>query len=212
MRGSGKTYAEIQKVIGVNIPKGTLSYWCRLVNLNEKQQKRISDLKFKNLKIARAKALTVNKKIREGYLRSVELRNVHLSKFLDNKDIKKMLLAMLYLGEGAKWKSHRGLQLGSSSPDILRLYVKLLRDCFNVSEKRLTAMIYYRADQNLGNLINFWSKVTGIPIGSFYKSKPDKRTKGKKTWDDYHGVCAVMGPGTDIQLELEAIAKMFFRN
>lgn len=211
LRGNGKTYTEIQKIIGTHIPKSTLSCWCGQVELNDKQRKRISDLKLNNLKIARAKALITNKQNRVDYLRSIELRITHLGKFLRDKNIKKILLAMLYLGEGAKWKSHRGLQLGNSNPDIMKLYIKLLKDCFGVSPKQLTAIVYYRADQNFSQLVEFWSGITKIPKGSFYKSKPDKRTKNKKTWDGYYGVCAVMGPGTDIQLELEAIAKMFFR-
>ena len=86
---------------------------------------------------------------------------------------------MLYLGEGAKWKSHRGLQLGNSNPDIMKLDIKLLKDCFGVSPKQLTAIVYYRADQNFSQLVEFWSGITKIPKGSFYKSKPDKRTKNK---------------------------------
>ena len=177
LRGNGKTYTEIQKIIGTHIPKSTLSCWCGQVELNDKQRKRISDLKLNNLKIARAKALITNKQNRVDYLRSIELRITHLGKFLRDKNIKKILLAMLYLGEGAKWKSHRGLQLGNSNPDIMKLYIKLLKDCFGVSPKQLTAIVYYRADQNFSQLVEFWSGITKIPKGSFYKSKPDKRTK-----------------------------------
>ena len=195
LRKIGKTYSEIQKIVGKDISKSTLSCWCGKIPLNKKQRGRITDLMFTNLKNARTKAIVVNKQKRINYLRSIESRNTHLVKFLDDNNVRKLLLAMLYLGEGAKWKSHRGLQLGSSNPEIIKLYLSLLQDCFNVSKKQLTVMIYYRADQNLNNLVRFWSMVTGIPTTNFYKSKPDERTRGVKTREGYYGVCAIFGPG-----------------
>lgn len=212
LRKEGYTYAEIKRSLNTDIPKSTLSYWCRGIIMNKIQQNRIGVLRLKNIKLAQEKAHVVHKLNRNHYLKSLELRNTHLKKFLKNNEIAKLLLAMLYLGEGAKWKSHRGLQLGSSNPEIVKLYLNLLERCFNVNRKKLTAMIYHRMDQNLGTLIQFWSKCTGIPALNFYKSKPDVRTRGRKTWKEYRGVCAIFGPNTDIQLELEAIAKMFFRN
>ena len=212
LRKKGRTYGEINKIVHSNIPKSTLSYWCKGIVMNKTQQKRRVILQLKNIKRAQEKARAVHKKNRDRYLKSIESRNTHLEKFLKKKEIAKLLLAMLYLGEGAKWKSHRGLQLGSSNPEIVKLYLKLLEQCFGVRRKTLKAMIYHRADQNLNSLIRFWSKCIGIPALNFYKSKPDVRTKGQKTWKEYRGVCAVFGPGTDIQLELETIAKLFFRN
>jgi len=211
LRKLGKTYSEIKKELGVPLPKSTLSYWCRGIILNPKQQNRVRALQLKNIKIAQEKAHIVHKQKRADYLNKLEKRNEHLAKFLSNDNIGKLLLAMLYLGEGAKWKSHRGLQLGSSSPEIMKLYLNLLERCFKVSRKNLTAMVYYRADQNLNSLIQFWSNMLGIPKEKFYRSKPDARTQGRKTWSDYHGVCAVFGPSTEIQLELEIIAKLFSR-
>lgn len=212
LRKGGHTYAEIKNALGADIPKSTLSHWLRGIELSDEQKNRIGSLRLNNIKKAQEKALVINKQKRTAYLKSLELRNIYLKKFLKDNDIARLLLAMLYLGEGAKWKSHRGLQLGSSNPDIMRLYLSLLERCFGVNRKKLTAMIYHRADQNLASLICFWSEYIRIPKANFYKSKPDMRTSGRKTWEDYHGVCAVFGPGTEIQLELELIAKMFFEN
>ena len=69
--------------------------------------------------------------------------------------------------------------------------------------------ICYRADQDIEILEKFWSKSTGIPLGNFYKTKPDARTIGKPTKKlDYKGVCVIMGSTTKVQLELELVAKM----
>ena len=210
LRKDGLTYSEIRKSTGINIPKSTLSYWCKGVVLEKKFKNRISMLRFENIRYARDRAIVVNKLKRINYLKSIESRNNTLYKYVSDINVKKLLLAMLYLGEGAKWKSHSGLQLGNANPEVIKLYLNLLQCCYKVNRKKLTAMVSYRVDQDLTELIKFWSSVSGIPIENFYRNNPDQRTKGKATRIDYHGVCAIYGPNTEIQLELEAIARMLF--
>lgn len=120
---------------------------------------------------------------------------------------------MLYLGEGAKLKSHRGLMLGSSDPRIIRLHIKLLAACYRIAREKLKCRISYRADQDLNTLQKYWSEITGIPLETFYKSKPDPRTIGKPTKClDYKGVCVVMCSGTSIQLELDIITDIILES
>ena len=209
LRKKGKTYSEIIKIIGKNIPKGTLSSWLCGVALSPVQKKHIEQLREKNLNYARSKAVVVNKKNRERFIKRLVDKNVYLVREFKKTDTLKLLLAMLYLGEGAKWKTHRGLQLGSSDPHIIKVYLSLLERCYNVDRKILKVSIFYRADQKLDDLISFWSNITRIPINNFYRSKPDLRTVGKPTRVGYYGVCAICGPGTEIQLELHEIAQLF---
>lgn len=211
LRKEGKTYAEIRKITGAfNLPKSTLSYWCGGVPLSKELKEKIDLLQVENAKRGRAKAVIVNREKRIAYLGSIEKRIAHLTEHLSDVNTKKLLLAMLYLGEGAKWKSHRSLQLGNANPEVIKLYLNLLESCYGVDRGKLTAMIFHRADQDLTKLIEFWSNTSGIPTKNFYRNKPDSRTIGKPTIANYYGVCAIFGPNTDIQLELEAIAKMLF--
>ena len=64
----------------------------------------------------------------------------------------KMILSVLYLGEGTKWKGHSGMVLGSSDPNIILLYIKLLEICYGINHKKLKCRVSYRADQNLKSL------------------------------------------------------------
>ena len=126
-----------------------------------------------------------------------------------SRDVAKIALAMLYLGEGAKRRSHRGLMLGSSDPLIATLYIALLERCYDIRKANLKCRISYRADQNIDALENYWSHITGIPRKNFYKTIPDPRTSGKKTIKhNYHGVCVITCRGTDVQLELEQITHL----
>ena len=208
LRKKGKTYSEIQNELNVRIPKSTISTWCRKVILPYWYKKKIIKLNNKNSKKALSIAWAINKQKRENFLKKVRQEaTIILRKF--NRESYKIALAMLYLGEGAKWKSHSGLLLGSSDPLIILLYISLLEKCYKIKKNKLRCRISYRADQNIQELEAYWSNITGIPKENFYKTKPDPRTIGKRTKkSDYKGVCVVSCAGSHIQIELEEIARL----
>lgn len=209
LRAKGKTYSEIKQTLGLSIPKSTMAEWCRNVKLPDSYWKKLDKINKYNYIKARKAAWLANKQKRERFLSELLKNNNILKSKIRDKDILKIILAILYLGEGAKWKAHHGLMLGSSDPNIINLYIRLLYACYNIKPNQLKCRVSHRADQNLKVLEKFWSKTTGIPLGNFYKSVPDPRTKGKPTKrNDYKGVCVVTCGGTHIQLELETIPKI----
>jgi len=193
------------------MPKSTLSNWCQNIVLPIWYNKKIEELNRKSFTKAQAMAWASTKKKRELYLKGVRKEaSTILKKF--NQEGLKIALAMLYLGEGAKWKSHSGLSLGSSDPHIILLYMALLKKCYSIETRALKCRISYRADQDINELEKYWSTVTAISRENFYKTKPDPRTKGKKTKkSDYKGVCVLTCAGAKIQLELEEITKLLYR-
>src|SRR3989344_735649 len=145
---------------------------------------------------------------RELFLGKVRQEAAQVLRKLDSENLK-IVLAMLYLGEGAKWKSHSGLMLGSSDSQIILLYISLLKKCYKIKLSQLKCRISYRADQKINELEKYWSRITGISTKNFYKTKPDPRTVGKETKKtDYKGVCVISCAGSHIQLELEEITNL----
>ena len=211
LRTRGNTYSEIQRALDISIPKSTLSDWCQNVALPNWYNAKIQELNNKGLKKAQAMAWASIKRKRELYLKKVRRDAAAvLRKF--NQEGLKIALAMLYLGEGAKWKGHSGLMLGSSDSNIILLYISLLKKCYKIKPTQLKCRISYRVDQNIRELEKYWSTITKIPQGNFYKTKPDPRTKGKRTKKvDYKGVCVLTCAGAKIQLELEEIAKLLLQ-
>lgn len=211
LRAKGKTYSEIQKTLGVSMPKSTLSSWCQNVVLPDWYNAKIRELNNKNFTKAQTMAWASSKKKRELYLKEVRREASKILKKFNQEGLK-VALAMLYLGEGAKWKGHSGLSLGSSDPNIILLYISLLKKCYNIGTESLRCRISYRADQDINELEKYWSATTTISRESFYKTKPDPRTKGKKTKKiDYKGVCVLTCAGAKIQLELEEITKLLYK-
>ncbi len=208
LRGEGKTYLEIKSILNINLPKSTLSEWCQGIKLPDWYNDKIKELNSKSLSKAQKMAFISNKNKRELFLKIISEQASKVASSLDKKNLK-IILATLYLAEGAKWKGHSGLMLGSSDPDIILLYMELLGRCYDIKPIELKCRISYRADQDILKLESFWSKITDIPLKNFYKTKPDPRTIGKKTQNkEYRGVCVLTCKGVKIQLELEQIMKI----
>ena len=191
LRKKGHTYGEIRKILELKIPKSTLSDWCSRVSLSYQQKLDIDKKIISNINRGRSIALEVIRVRREAYLKSVEKRVIHLKNKLQNKDIAKIALAMLYLGEGSKRKNS-SIMLGNSDPEIISLFLRLMRYCYNIDESKFRCTLQCRADQNTKKLEKFWSVITKIPLNKFYKTQIDPRTIGKKTKKpEYKGVCRI---------------------
>ncbi len=211
LRSGGKTYTEIRQALNLSMPKSTLSNWCQGVILPNWYTAKIRELNRKSFKKAQIMAWASVRRKRELFLDKVWQEATKVIKKLNLENLK-IVLAMLYLGEGAKWKGHSGLLLGSSDPQVILLYISLLEKCYKIKPSQLKCRISYRADQNIRKLEKYWSDITGIPKENFYKTKPDPRTKGKKTKkNDYKGVCVITCAVSHIQLELEEIAKILLK-
>ncbi len=207
LRESGKTYKEINDELGVNIPKSTLSYICRGVSMGADYDLRMKRVSIERLGYFRELALEKNKEIQDRRRQVLVEKSSFASERINELEVAKIALSMLYLGEGSKWNSRRGLSLVSSDPKIAKLYLDLLKFCFDINRSNLRYRVQHRADQDSVNLINFWSSHLGIDQSLFYRSYVDKRTIGKKTKKiNYMGVCSIYGGGTEIQLELEYIS------
>jgi hypothetical protein len=210
LRKQGKTYSEIQESLNVVIPKSTLSYWCRGIKLSKKYFERIRKITLRNAQKGREIALVVNRAKREKYLRSVADRNKHLVNVLKNKDIAKIVLAILYLGEGGK-NQKGSLLFGNSDPFVISLFLHLLRFCYDVDERKFRCTLQCRADQNIKKLEKFWSQITKIPLTQFYKARVDPRTIGRPSRKkDYKGVCRIDYLSADLYIELMQIPKIIY--
>lgn len=208
LRASGKLYPEIVDHLKINIPKSTLSYWCRGILLPEEAARRARRLQAAGLMNARKRASVVHKEKRKNYFALLSEKNKKLPKIIENGAVTKIALAMLFLGEGTK--TNRGsLTFGNSNPYIIALFLKLLRQVYKVNENKLHCTVQCRADQNTTELETFWSAVTKVPLKRFYKTRIDPRTIGKPSRKlDYKGVCRVDYFSADVYNELKVIIEL----
>ncbi len=212
LRAKGWSLGEIN--LKMKIPKNTLSGWFKDILLSKEQNKRIEKKMLASAAIGREVASKLLREKMEKWKEDIRNSVNHFENvFLENPEFGKIVCGLLYLCEGAKYPSTRCLVFGNSDPWIIRCFINLLRNSFNIDEEKLRCRIMYRYDQNLKELNKYWSNVTGIPLHNFYNSKPDSRTKGKSTLKkDYKGICAIHYLSTNLQFELQSIGEIIIKS
>jgi hypothetical protein len=212
LRTEGKTYSEIRNRINLQVPKSTLSEWCKHTVLPENYRASIDELNIQNLGKARATAVMMNKVKREKFFENIRKINEPLSQKIHEGDTAKIALSMLCLGEASKSKSKGGsFVLGNSDPRIIVLFLELLKVCFQFDIEKVRCTVQCRADQDESKLKEYWQQVTQIPVKYFYKSRIDPRTIGKPTLrEGYQGVLRVDYFDKKVQLELESLADLVY--
>lgn len=84
---------------------------------------------------------------------------------------------MLYWAEGSLGENNHTVDLANSDPKMIRIFLLFLRIICGIDEKRLRVFLYCYANQNIDEVIDFWKKLTKIPVSQF--SKPYIRTDYK---------------------------------
>lgn len=211
LRSQGKTYKEIKELLGVEIPKSTLSDWSRNISLPKSYLVKINSLMLENITKARSIALKANKIKRDKYLNEITKLNLPIAKNIQNIRTAKIALAMLCLGEGSKSTKRTSFYFGNSDPNIIVIFLELLKKCFYFDIKKVRCTVQCRADQDTYALEKFWRQVTGIPKDFFYTPRIDPRTIGKPTLNsNYKGVLRIDYFDNSVRLELESLANLVY--
>ena len=181
--------------------------WCKNVDLPPEYEDKLRNLNLVNLKKMRQVYLQNKDERLNKFYQDVEQKNKRIFQlYKNNLEVGKLILAVLYLAEGAKSKS--SIMFGNSDSLVIILFINLMRKCYKIDESKFRCTVQCRADQNIPDLERFWSGVTKIPLGQFYKARVDKRTIGQVSRKkDYKGVCRIDYFSADLDRELKYIAK-----
>lgn len=208
LRSSGSTYAEICDKLGTKIPKSTLNGWVRHITPPDSYQMKLAQISRSHLDKVRLYAVAKNKMILNARLDKLRSKNKHLISKID-KSTGIIILSMLYWAEGTKYPSHRNLQFGNSDPGMIKLYITLLRLCFDIDEPKFRLAVQCRSDQNQDDLSDYWAEITAIPRVQHYKPRVDSRSIGKPTKKkSYKGVCVIDYFDSSLQCELQYFGQL----
>ncbi|MFZ2199229.1 MAG: helix-turn-helix domain-containing protein [Microgenomates group bacterium] len=201
LRSSGQSYREISETLSVN--KSTLNGWLKNIPLTPDQKYEL-DTKWKEGMVkARMRSLEVKKEAKQ---KNIIENQVQAAKFIKtltlNNSTLELFLAGLYLGDG--FKTNGRLGLGNANPQLVLLFINLIRKLYKIDESKLRAEIFGRADQNPEKLVNYWSQLLQIPKHQFHHTQLDARAT-KPTRDNYYGVCAVNYSSVNLQRHILAI-------
>ena len=210
LRRRGYSLRKVEAETG--IPRSTLSGWFRHVSLSPTYVRRLEGNRLEGLKRARSLASAWHKEQKKLRQARAQRNAEDIVEALDLTDIKilKVILAGLYMGEGAKRDGD--LVLASSNPVIVKFYVAALCKAYNITRKNFKSELQIRSDQNGQELMKFWLNTLHLPNSSMGSIHKDPRTRLKKTWPGYKGVCLVSGGGSAVQRELLYLGGALFEH
>jgi len=147
---------------------------------------------YPNLEKARARAATMKRSETAERRRTLKDICAYAKQEIENIEVAKIALAMLYLGEGSKSRKKSIVTFANSDPKVIALFLRLLRASFRLDERKFRCTVQCRADQDSDDLRSYWMTITEVPIELFYKTQVDPRTVGKPTLKpDYKGVLRI---------------------
>jgi hypothetical protein len=164
LRRLGLSYTEIAAVIPVS--KGTLSGWCRDVELRADHVARLASMRPQTTvgPVLRARNAARVETIREAA--RTEALGLAADPFW-------VAGVSLYWAEGAK--RHNDVAFANSDPEMVRIFIQWARLYLDLAQDRFTAKLHLHDGQSEKERKAFWSDVTGIPESDFRKTfiKPE---------------------------------------
>ncbi len=175
MRQKGASLGEIAEKLSVS--KGSVSLWVRNVELTLEQVNKLNKNGF---------SISAIERRRKSRLASEEKkRNTTIAEA--GKDIERLtqddlrfIGTALYWAEGGKTKN--SVRISNSDSYIIRVMMRFFRQICSVEEHKFRVQVHTHSHLNVRNAENYWSSLTGIPVGQFYKTyaKPSVSSLGKK--------------------------------
>jgi hypothetical protein len=183
----GLPITAIAKIL--NVSKSSVASWTKDILLSENQLK-----VFHSNRSAAAKKASLKNKNSAAFKRLLEQNKGALK--AQEKDQLHLMGCMLYWGEGSKGKNT--VRLINTDPNLLRIFIKFLRDCYDVPDVKIKVSCYFYNDlKNKTEVENFWLEVLNLPKDCLYKSTEKTAVTIKNRRREY-GMCSIAVNNTAI--------------
>lgn len=177
LRKKGLSYSDIQN--SINLPRSTIAYWLKDIELSDEQTEK---LKAKRSAVAKANS---GKRAARILHETEEIKDSAAKEIggITKRELWLMGI-MLYWKFGNQSDLKKGLHFTNSDSDLVKLFLKWLTDIGKIRDEEIVFDIFLHKNQkdDMGEVINYWSKVTNFSKEHFsrfyfYKiGKPKKRT------------------------------------
>lgn len=202
-RKRGESVREISTALGVS--KSTVSLWLRDISLSSRAQNILKEkytLGQRRGQAARRAQTTKNLN------NAVRQAKVIISKFPDTPSSLMVVCALMYWCEGQKSKIDNAFMFANSDPSVITTFLKLFRSSFQLDEQKFRVCIHLHAYHDDKKQLQFWSKMTKIPLSQFIKPCQKAHT-GKQTREGYQGCAQIRYHDATVARQLQAVARVF---
>ncbi|MCG2692434.1 hypothetical protein L6272_06490 [Microgenomates group bacterium] len=197
LRKKGFSIKEIAKKL--KIANSTSSMWLGNIQLNAVAKQRLK--KRQLLHYYKMSQHWQQKRINQLEIAKKQARIIVDSISLSTSNLK-FLCSFLFWAEGAK--NFQQIKFINSDPNMIKVFLFLLRKSFPIDEKKFRALIHIHEYHNEKSLKKYWSEITKIPQKQFYKSYLKPHTKKRKRLN-YKGSINISYYDAKLARELYAI-------
>lgn len=186
LRSQNKSYKQIVSALGIS--KGTVSYWLAGDSESQKIKKQLTLENLRTSKLRIQKIIDTNRKKWAALWSEAESS----AKEEFEKLVKNPLFVAgisIYWGEGDS-KIDNPVRISNTDPRMIAVYCEFLRTILKISEEKIKVGLILYPDLNDKICTSFWSKVTKVIDGHFFKSQYIRGSHPTKRLA--HGICMVI--------------------
>ena len=184
LRKKGLSYTEI--LAKMDVSKSTLSQWLREIELTTEQQSRLHSkmdrVRYDIAKRKVAKRISSTDKIIQQAKKEVRQLSKNPLFFTG---------LALYWAEGAKSMAEK-VKLANSDEKMISLSMRWFREICRVPENKFRVHIHMHNLHTRKDIIDYWSKITKIPLSQFYRPYIKPTSLGQRRNILYNGTCSIM--------------------
>ncbi len=169
-RLSGLTIQELMDKY--KMPKTTIWHHIHSLKLSKEKQKAISSRRGGSAARCKKRWISANNKAEE-LLKGFSLDSQWVS-----------LLTALYWSEGTK---KRGFIFTNTDSEMIRVYVKILREYLNISNKQLQILIRITDKQDKRSCLRYWGNIIGVNPQQIKLDLNERNNSSRATY----GICRI---------------------
>lgn len=183
LRKKGNSYNQISKELGV--PKSTLSYWFKELEISKKAKAKI---------LERSNRLSMEGLVKRNKNQTMLAKKRALDiRVAAKKESPKLMEDRLFLtglalywaegykkgANGSKWKS---IDFANSDPEMIKVIMKFFRKFLGINDDKIRIQLMAHKNVDIDKATAFWSELTKLPKEQFFKSSiiVSKASKNKR--------------------------------
>ncbi|MCL4253120.1 MAG: helix-turn-helix domain-containing protein [Anaerolineae bacterium] len=194
LRAQGISIIQIAKQLGVS--RGSVSAWVRDVPLTDEQMHQLA--KNKGMSNGQRIGSSVN---RDKALAQRKIwQDVGRAKAREGRDLHKTG-CLLYWAEGAKGRNQ--VIFVNSDPEMMKLFIRFLREELNVAEKDFIVIIHCHSHEpdDWERITNYWLGILGLTQQNMRNLNVKKGSDTRKNRLD-NGICTLRVYSTELAMHI----------
>lgn len=205
LRTQGKSIKEIASIL--RVAKGSVSVWCRDIELTPKQIQRLHEKMVKGNYKGSLRGARVQHERRLQQIKQLHIEGFKTINSLSKRDLL-LIGAALYWGEGMK-KEGRA-RIANSDPIIIQFMINWFQFVWGISKDQLTLSILINRihKKRARQVEQYWSNLLNIPLIQFTKTTliKAKNKKVYKNFRDHYGTIIVsVRKGSDLRHKINGL-------